>query len=385
MDAAYIAGLDAMCLVNDALAASLYYVHRSVPPVSGGRPADSRVRNLLVVKLGAGDYATSLIRSSPEALITMATESRSLLGGQDFDERLVEWVRDRVLKEQRVQLAKDRGTVSLLRQKCETAKQTLSTNERATIRLDFRGRSIPIEVTRDHFREATSDLRNAIQKGIERTIENAQLDWGDIERVLLVGGGTRMPLVSSLINSMAGPHFPIGALPDDAVVLGCALFAQMELRKREGKTPAIQVCDVSTHDLGVRVNHRHTRRPANSVLIPRNTALPASCKSTFSTTREGKDSATIRIVQSRDAANEPFEAVGKCTIDGVDPSLPVGSRVSVEFQILESGRLSIHAESPSTGRMATKEISYAAGLSNVELNQWRQWVNTMMLCSGLFE
>jgi molecular chaperone DnaK (HSP70) len=220
---------------------------------------------------------------------------------------------------------------------------------------------------------------------VERALQQARLEWKEVERVLLVGGGTRMPQVPELIKSMAGFDCPMETAPDDAIVLGAALYAQMELQKRQGKTPTFEVRDVTTYALGVRVNDRRTRSASNSVLVPRNTRLPVACKSVFSTTRQGRESATIRLVESRDAANNPFETIGKCVIDDVDPSLPVGSRISVEFQVSTGGRLSIHAVSPSTGRKVTKEVTYANGLSNVELKQWRQWVNTMMLCSGLFE
>ena len=376
MDAAYLAGLEAISLVNETIAAALYYHSQS------RQQAEAKLERLLVIKLGASDFAVSVIHCDRDGVTTLSTETQPALGGQDFDDRMVEAIRKRISQEHGIQLAQDRGTSWLLRQKCETAKQTLSEKPAATIRLDSRGRSIPIQVTRDAFGEATRNLCDMIGDRVKVALKRAQIDWSDVDRVLLVGGATRMPIVQDLIARAAGPDKLIEALPEDAVVLGTALYAKLELERLEGKPPSTKVADVSAQDVGVRVSDRRTNKTANSTLIPRNSPLPVTYKSVFSAVSERQVSATLRIVQSSDAARLPFEPVGTCTIDGLNSEM--GGRVSVELQISPSGRLSVHIESPATRLKVTKEIAYATGLSNVDLNQWREWVDTMMLCSGLF-
>ncbi len=378
-DAGYIAGLEVMGLVNETMAAALSFGHRMhIGEPRGNEPGEE---HFFILKLGAGSFAVSVVRREDSRLSGLAIDGDAALGVRDFDDRIVSGVKKQFAAKFGVELSPDAQTTGWLRRKCAVARQQLSTEDSATISLGIQGRTLVLEISRAQFATMVGELLRRIERAAQRTLDAAQLQWRQISRVLLVGGGTRMPIVRKMIRQLAGQDTEIFGLPSEAVAHGAALYAAIQLAKSTGKQASWQVDDVAFHSLGVVGIDRTTRKPCNAILIPRNTRLPATTKRTFATQRHGQESVAVQILQGESVSPDECTPIGKCVIGNLPPNLPAGSPVTVEFHYSASGRLTVYVESSATGYRATKEISRASGLTNVDLTRWREWVETMTLCN----
>ena len=191
-----------------------------------------------------------------------------------------------------------------------------------------------------------------------------------------------MPMIRQAVLQAAKRKLAITEADTDAVAHGAALVAGARRARQRGQEPAFRVATVNSHSLGVVGLNRRTGRRHNAILIPRNTQLPVTSKSTFKTQRQGQESVVVQIIQGEDGDPDACTPIGKCVIETLPEDLPAGSLVHVEFQYAANGRLTVYVESADTGYRATKEIERSAGLSNQALTRWREWVETIMLCSN---
>jgi molecular chaperone DnaK len=254
---------------------------------------------------------------------------------------------------------------------CEDTKRTLSSRQKATIPIAFGGRAERVEVTRDKFEELTADLLERTAFTTKQTLRAANLEWSDIDVVLLVGGSTRMPAVIRLVRELSGREPDSSISPDEAVAHGAAIHAGLLLQRLSGKPPRIRVRNVNSHSLGVVGTDPKTNRRQNAVLVPRNTPLPAKAKRVFRTSKDGQRSIVAQIVEGESADPTECMHIGKCTVRGLPADLPAGTPIEIKFQYEENGRLKVTVQVAGVHDKINYEIARENNLTRQQLDDWR--------------
>ena len=287
------AGLD---IVNEPTAAALAFGEALgyLSPAGSGAPGTPgrQELNVLVYDLGGGTFDATLLRLAAGKVQTLATDGDVQLGGHDWDQRLVDYAAECFLKTHQLDPRQDPATLNRLYLDAMEAKHTLSARSRAVIQINYQGRFAEIAVTREQFEEMTADLLERTSYTSRQLLGVAGLEWKDVQRVLLVGGSTRMPMVPRMLQGLSGIQPDRSVNPDEAVARGAALYAGhlLAARARRGQRSTFQVTNVNAHSLGVEGIDTDTLRKKNVVLIPRNTPLPARHTERFATKSEGQRS-----------------------------------------------------------------------------------------------
>jgi molecular chaperone DnaK len=212
-----------------------------------------------------------------------------------------------------------------------------------------------------------------------QVLSAAKLEWKDISRLLLVGGSTRMPMVAEMLKKASGLDPEKATTPDDGVARGAALFggfllaAQEAYENDETETPAaVKVTDVNSHSLGMQGVGQKDRQPINSIVIPRNTSLPATVTRKFVTKADGQTSIVIQILEGESKDPTLCSVIGRSVLRGLPGDLPQGYPVDVHFEYATNGRLNILATVPGTGRELIIELVRAGGMTDERRNRWQQ-------------
>jgi hypothetical protein len=231
-------------------------------------------------------------------------------------------------------------------------------------------------VTRDQFEELTADLLERTAYTTRQLLAAAGLEWGQVSRVLLVGGATRMPMVLWMLQQMSGTAPDHTVHPDEAVARGAALYAKYLLAQQvaEAPPPGFQVINVNSHSLGVEGIDPQTLRKINVVLIPRNTPLPARSAEKFTTRSAGQRSIVVQVLEGESSLPGECTAIGRTVIRDLPAGLPQGWPVEVTFEYATNGRLSVRAVVPGTQREETLELERDVGLSREGIARWKQTV-----------
>ncbi|MBC7354279.1 MAG: Hsp70 family protein, partial [Thermogutta sp.] len=232
-----------------------------------------------------------------------------------------------------------------------------------------------IEVRRDEFEEATRDLLDRTRFTTLQALKAAGLDWGDIDRVLLVGGSTRMPMVRNLIRELSGKEPDTSISADEAVALGAALHAGWLLGKARGERPRYKIRNVNSHSLGVVGVDPLTRRRRVGTIIPRNTRLPIIAKRRFRTHKPNQRSILVEIVEGESPEPEDCCEIGKVRVRDLPPNLPKGWPVEVIFQYRANGRLKVRIRVPEVDREVVAEFHRERALTKEHLDGWRQFIS----------
>ena len=221
----------------------------------------------------------------------------------------------------------------------------------------------------------TADLLERTRFTTRSVLKEAKRQWSDITRLLLVGGSTRMPMVQTMLEEESGLKVERTLSPDEAVAHGAALYAGLLMARQEESQaarskPAMSVRNVSSHDLGVLSKDPATGRPMNSVMIPRNTTLPATRGKRFRTAKLGQKNIVINVIEGGDSAGRNSTPIGRCTIHELPEDLPAGTVVEVYFTYAENGRLKVEGRLPDLNRKAVLSIERASGLNDDKLDEW---------------
>ena len=305
---------------------------------------------------------------------TLATDGDVQLGGHDWDQRLVDYAAECFLKTHQLDPRQDPATLNRLYLDAMEAKHTLSARSRAVIQINYQGRFAEIAVTREQFEEMSADLLERTSYTSRQLLGVAGLEWKDVQRVLLVGGSTRMPMVPRMLQGLSGIQPDRSVNPDEAVARGAALYAGHLLAsaggRRRGRT--FQVTNVNAHSLGVEGIDTDTLRKKNVVLIPRNTPLPARHTERFATKSEGQRSIAIKVLEGESSQPGDCIAIGRTVVRDLPSGLPKGWPVEVTFEYGANGRLAVEALVPGTQHQARLELVRETGLSNEGLTRWKQ-------------
>lgn len=374
-DAGYIAGLDVLDIINEPVAAALACgMSRGFLSPKG---ESKNEQTILVYDLGGGTFDVTAMSVHGSNFTTLATDGDVRLGGRDWDERLVNYVAEHFVAAHGFDPRDDPNFAGALWRECEDAKRTLSARQRAVVACDFRGCSLAVEVSREQFQDLTVDLLERTEFTTREVLRAAGLDWGGVDRILLVGGSTRMPMVPEMLEHLSGKQVDHTASPDEAVAHGAAIHAGLLLQRRSGQKPRFTIRNVNSHSLGVVGVEPKTQERQTVVLVPRNTQLPTKAKRIFRTQKAGQRSVLVQIVEGESAQPEACTQIGQFVVKDLPANLPARSPVEVTFAYGTNGRLSVRVRVSGTSQNVTQEIVRENGLVQEDLDRWRH-----RLCSS---
>lgn len=371
-DAGYMAGLDVLDIINEPTAAAVAFGFQQ-GFVDGG-PSDRPLR-VLVYDLGGGTFDVTVMEIRGHDYFTLATDGDVQLGGYDWDQRLVDLVAQEFIRQHYADPREDPVTAGRLWRDCEDAKRTLSSREKVWVACDYRGLSSRIEITREQFEEATLDLLDRTRFTMTQAVRAAALDWGQVDRILLTGGSTRMPMVRAMVRRIAGKEPDTSVAADEAVAHGAALRAGLLLARRQGQSAGFRIRNVNSHSLGVVGIDPRTKRKRNGIVIPRNTPIPVTARRGFKTHKPGQKSILVEIVEGENPSPDNCTAIGRCTIRNLPEALPAGARVEVRFHYEPTGRLNVRVAVPGAEREDEVEIARENFLPKEHLDGWRQFIS----------
>ena len=371
-DAGYMAGFEVIDILNEPTAAAVAYGYESEE--FAAEMQEQRTRNVLVYDLGGGTFDVTVMSMSGSRFKTLATDGDVRLGGRDWDQRLIDYVAAEFIREHGLDPREDPNSLGRLLRECEEAKRSLSARQRAPIVCESQNRSLRVTVTREEFEAMSLDLLERTAFTTQQTLRAAKLDWAEIDRVLLVGGATRMPAVGAMLERLSGRHPDASVSPDEAVAHGAALRAGMLHDELQGRAPSIQIQNVNSHSLGVAGVDPRTKRRQTAVLIPRNTPLPCAAKGVFHTSKPNQRSILVRIVEGESGSPDDCVQIGKCVVRDLPPGLPAQTPVEVRFQYAQNGRLTVQVCIPGTKTNLRYDIQRENSLTPEQLNQWRERV-----------
>jgi molecular chaperone DnaK len=294
------------------------------------------------------------------------------LGGLDWDQRIADRVAEEFLaQDPRCDPRKDPAAAHRLLREAEDLKKALTSRPQARLVFEHAGRTVRLTLTREEFETLTADLLDRTRFTVKNLLREAQLQWSDLTRVLLVGGLTRMPAVGEMLEKESGMRCDRTLSPDEAVAHGAALFAH-QLSGAASSDRAFRIRNVSSHNLGVLGTETATGRPRASVIIPRNTRLPKTQGKRYRTARDNQRNVLIRVIEGGDATGSNATAIGSCVIPDLPAGLPAGTPVDVRFAYAENGRLTIRGRLPGHDREVELTIDRPIGLSDARLEQWNK-------------
>ncbi|MFP6676202.1 MAG: Hsp70 family protein [Pirellulaceae bacterium] len=367
-DAGYIAGFEVMDIINEPTAAAVAYGFGE-GYLTGKESAERK--KIIVYDLGGGTFDVTVMEVGGRDFVTLATDGDMQLGGRDWDQRMVDYCAEEYIRKYGLDPREDPNVEGRLWRECEDAKRTLSARSKASVAFEFGGNAIRVEVMRDEFHAMTRDLLDRTAFTTRQTLQAAGLDWGDIDRILLVGGSSRMPAVSEMLKELSGMEPDRSISPDEAVAHGAALHAGLLMDLNQGKAPAFTIRNVNSHSLGVVGVDPKTKRPRTAILIPRNTPIPAQARRIFKTQKKAQQSILIQIVEGESSSPEDCTEIGKCSVRDLPADLAAQTPVKILFQYSENGRLTVDVRVQGADRQLRHKIVRDNSLSQKELDRWR--------------
>jgi molecular chaperone DnaK len=371
-DAGYIAGLDVIDIINEPTAAAIAFGYEQGFLREPG--LRSRPSRILVYDLGGGTFDVTIMEICGADYVALATDGDVRLGGHEWDQRLVDLVAHEFQDKYDLDPREDANTKGRLWRDCEDAKRTLSARQKVHIPCDYRGHAVRVEVTRDRFEEITHDLLDRTAFTTRQTLQAAGLSWNDIDRILLVGGSTRMPAVRRMLQALSDKEPDDSVSADEAVAHGAALHAQRLLASHRGEPPRFNVKNINSHSLGVVASDPSTRRLRNAIIIPRNTSLPVTARRVFRTQTDSQRSVLVQIVEGESASPDQCVQIGRCTLRDLPENLSAQSPIEVRFRYQDNGRLTVLVNLTGADKWIQQEILRENSMTREQLDTWRQFV-----------
>lgn len=321
-DAGEIAGLNVVRIINEPTAAAIAY-----------GIDQSKEQIIMVYDLGGGTFDVTIMKVSGGNIDVIATGGDKNLGGFNWDNRIMDYLEDKLKGVFDDDFLNDIVFNYDLREKAEIAKKTLSSRDSAKVFLSYKGVSKSIDISINEFEEITKDLLDRTESMMEMTLEDANLSWSDIDKILLVGGSTRMRAVQTLVEKISGKKPSMELHPDEAVSLGAALLGN--IIEDGNELSQIKISDVNSHSLGIVCLDMERRERYNSIILPRNTKVLTKMSNVYSTTSDNQTELEIEVTEGEEEDLDYVFTVGKVLVK-IDP-YPKGAPVEVTYEYDNNG------------------------------------------------
>ena len=355
-DAGRIAGLEVLRIINEPTAASLAY----------GLDKTDHSEKIFVYDLGGGTFDVSILELGDGVFEVLSTNGDTHLGGDDFDQKIIDYIANDFKSQYGIDLRNDKSAVQRLKEAAEKAKIELSSSMQTNINLPFitadatGPKHIDMNLTRAKFNELTHDLVQRSIEPMKKALSDAGLTIGQIDKVILVGGSTRIPAVQEAVKNFTGKEPSKGVNPDECVAMGAAIQAGV----LTGEVKDVLLLDVTPLTLGIE-----TLGGVATPLIERNTTIPAKKSQVFSTAADGQTSVEIHVVQGERQMATDNKTLGRFTLSGIAPAPRGIPQIEVTFDIDANGIVKVSAMDKGTGKEANITITASTNLSDEEVEK----------------
>ena len=354
-DAGKIAGLDVLRIVNEPTAAALAY----------GLEKD-KTEKVLVFDLGGGTFDVSILEIGDGVHEVLSTSGDTHLGGDDFDQKIIDWLCDEFKKQEGIDLRGDKQAMQRLKEAAEKAKCELSSVVETNINLPFitadanGPKHLDLQLTRAKFEDLSHDLLERCKKPVEQAIKDAGISKNEINEVVLVGGSTRIPAVQALVKEYTGKEPNQSVNPDEVVAVGAAIQAGV----LAGEVKDIVLLDVTPLTLGIE-----TLGGVMTPLVPRNTTIPVSKSQVFSTADDNQTAVDIHVLQGERPMASDNKSLGMFRLDGIPPAMKGMPQIEVTFDIDANGIVNVTAKDKATNKEQKITITNSSNLSEQDIDR----------------
>ncbi len=356
-DAGKIAGLEVMRIINEPTAAALAY---------GIDKDGEKEQKIMVFDLGGGTFDVSLLEIDDGVFQVLATAGNNRLGGDDFDQRVIDWIADKFMREHGVDLRKDKLSMQRLKDAAEKAKIELSGMTTTTISLPFITSTaegplhFEADLTRAEFDKITADLVEATMGPTKQVLRDAGLNVGQIDKILMVGGSTRIPAVYNAVKNFLGKDPFKGINPDECVAIGAAIQGGVQ----SGEVKDVLLLDVTPLSLGIE-----TLGGVFTRIIDRNTTIPVSKSQVFSTAADNQSSVEVHVLQGEREMAAYNTTLGRFNLDGIRPAPRGVPQIEVKFDIDSNGIVNVTAKDLGTGKSQNITITSSTNMSKEDIDK----------------
>ena len=355
-DAGKIAGLEVLRIINEPTEAALAY----------GLDKTNKDQKILVFDLGGGTFDVSILELGDGVFEVASTAGDNHLGGDDWDQRIIDWMADKFQSDNGIDLRADKMALQRLKEAAEKAKMELSSTTQANINLPFitadasGPKHLDYTLTRAEFERITKDLLDRVKKPVEQALKDAGLKTGDIDEVILVGGSTRMPAVQDLVKKLTGKEPNMSVNPDEVVAMGAAVQGGV----LSGDVEGILLLDVTPLSLGVE-----TMGGVMTKMIDRNTTIPTRKTEIYSTAADNQTSVEVHVLQGERQMAADNKTLGKFQLTGIPAARRGVPQIEVTFDIDANGIVNVSAKDLGTGKQQQITISGSTALNDDEVER----------------